>query len=147
MEVYRELSIRIKTNCGFSTLPDLPGIYTNAHQGQKHSYKRKFLSFLFPDSLLLCKLLFILPQHRTSNLYCCSGRMDLHTERTAASVPFPVSAPGPFCSGYLKDVIHYRKVFYLFFISFVAFFKHTLSLLAVRLWNLPFTLPPIMIYQ
>ncbi len=29
MEVYRELSIRIKTNCGFSTLPDLPGIYTN----------------------------------------------------------------------------------------------------------------------
>lgn len=31
MEVYRELSIRIKTNCGFSTLPDLPGIYTNPY--------------------------------------------------------------------------------------------------------------------
>ncbi len=47
MEVYRELSIRIKTNCGFSTLPDLPGIYTNPYERQKHPYQRRFLSFLF----------------------------------------------------------------------------------------------------
>lgn len=51
MEVYRELSIRVKTNCGFSTLPDLPEIYTNPYERQKHPYQRRFLSFYF---LILC---------------------------------------------------------------------------------------------
>ena len=72
MEVYRELSIRIKTNCGFSTLPDLPGIYTNPYERQKHPYQRRFLSFLFSHFMFLCKLQFLLSEHRTPYLQSCS---------------------------------------------------------------------------
>ena len=72
MEVYRELSIRVKTNCGFSTLPDLPGIYTNPYERQKHPYQRRFLSFLFSHFMFLCKLQLLLSEHRTPYLQSCS---------------------------------------------------------------------------
>ena len=51
------VSIRIKTNCGFSTLPDLPGIYTNPYERQKHPYQRRLI-------------LKILIYHRISNRTC-----------------------------------------------------------------------------
>lgn len=102
MEVYRELSIRIKTNCGFSTLPDLPGIYTNPYERQKHPYQRRFLSFLFSHFMFLCKL--SAPLIGTSNtlltkLFLANGSVLLKNSRftsakNSSTRSYPYWIPG-----------------------------------------------------
>ena len=57
--------LELKTNCGFSTLPDLPGIYTNPYERQKHPYQRRFLSFLFSHFYVLMQI--TVPLIGTSN--------------------------------------------------------------------------------
>ena len=69
--------LELKQIVDFPRCRDLPGIYTNPYERQKHPYQRRFLSFYF---LILCSYKITAPLIGTSNTLLrrsCSWRMDL----------------------------------------------------------------------
>ena len=82
------VSIRIKTNRGLPTLPDLPAIYTSTDGRPEHSRKRRLRPFLFYGTLQLRKLPHLISPHRRHQLYRLPWRMGLHPQ---GAVPMAVS--------------------------------------------------------